>query len=1409
MTPKVQPPWANQESIYVQVRGIPAQWSTWDMYQMLSPHGDLARIEIFEHSRGGLRNGSLIFRPPPQSANWIYHGLKVETTDGKCHMMRFIVDTTKIDNKRPGSAPSEAVYVPATCLDVGVMEHEHTMLGLFTTTSNVAIVANRKFNELVIKFGACFPADSSDHDFKISIKLSQMRKVYRLQNPQGYVALVFSLDLPPLIWRKTKNIKATHDFDGKVGEWNDALAWERQTGIDNHPQPAEAIAQLQKEAAILDVGRWLTYRVIMPKAAVESEAFAELSKTLTDHNIALSSDIPIRYRQGSPSDPVLQLERLMRPELSVSDMQLMAAPSVHLEWVVRYQLEACISQGVLFEGNITHDFITRLAGMESSRATRLLEKAMDENKRYYDPVEVFKLQSLLVKAKKLPPYCAMVRSAVVTPTAIYFTTPTLETSNRVIREYRQHEGRFLRVKFSDEKWKGKIMAGGDNTMDEILARVKRTMKNGITIGGRHYDFLAFGNSQFREHGAYFFSPIGATTAETIRSWMGNFTKINVVAKYSARLGQCLSTTRPLGIRVSVEPIPDIERNGFCFTDGVGKTTPFVAQMIAAAFGLPNSTEDYPSVFQFRLGGCKGVLAVDPELKGQAVYIRPSQEKFPAKHFGLEICRISQYSTAYLNVQVISVLEALGVPQSVFLEKMKTALSDLSLALEDMTKATEQLCRNIDFNGTTLTLADMIYDGFMDAQDPFFVSCLRLWRAWMIKYLKEKARLFVNRGAFVLGCVDETATLKGHSNSVHFTKKNKADLPEIFLQVSDPEAPGKYRIVEGICTLARNPCLHPGDIRMVMAVDKPALHHLKNCVVLPQTGDRDLANMCSGGDLDGDDYLVMWDPDLIPQEWNHAPMDYQAPAPVRSNGPVTVDAITSFFVTHMRDDKLGQIAVQHRYWADRLPEGVKSDRCLDLASRHSTAVDFTKTGVPAELPRELQFKGPYPHWSEKKQTYKSGKTIGRLYDMVERVPFRPAWDLPFDDRILEAYDLSESMIQDALEVKQQYDDAARRIMNQYALKDDFQLWTTFAMEHDKDLNDYKFAEILGDKVTGLKHLAKGLCYEKAGTTSEKPDWDKLGPFIAAMYTATAREVQAAWNANNATQYVGGQIVKKHATFDNMPFMSFPWIFSRELGHIAKKRAPGSRPVVHVHAGVPQKAQQKKKNFDLLTNGVQLAPLPEVSTAEGVVYEGDLLDIHHKGEDDDSGTSGGEPRPSQGASSAGDSLLDRGPMDVQHRGEGGVREPQLVPDAKVAGGDLHERDLPDARHQGGNEFSETLTETKSNGSRDTHAHASNESARLAAIPVHTSTTRGPQENVFDISAPASTAGGTVQRTNVSKPREPDTPKVASSPEVDESGSNVQGQVDDYDADDESGGEAEVVVMQRGKTSALSALQRMLGV
>lgn len=412
-----------------------------------------------------------------------------------------------------------------------------------------------------------------------------------------------------------------------------------------------------------------------------------------------------------------------------------------------------------------------------------------------------------------------------------------------------------------------------------------------------------------------------------------FVSFQLLPSGQTALTTTVATTRAIrGVRVDVQEIGDIKYpdNEYCFSDGVGKMSSFLARIIAMELKLPPGP--YPSCVQFRLGGCKGVLTVWPDAKGREVFIRPSQRKFQADHNILEVIRTSKFANASLNRQLIVVLSSLGTQDNVFILKLTQMLADFQDAMYDPRVALSLLCKTIDVNQFTLSLAAMVRDKFMDFREPFVMSLLGLWRAWSIKYLKEKARILIDQGAFVLGVVDETGILKGYyedgddDDADRHKKKKVSPMPEIYLKISDPNKPGEFKVIEGVCIIARNPSLHPGDIRTVRAVNVPELGHLRDVVVFPNKGDRDIASMLSGGDLDGDDYVVIWDPDLTFGVINHNPMDYSPLEPRTLTRDVTVSDIRKFFVNYMKNDKLGTIANTHLAWADFHEDGVKSDQC---------------------------------------------------------------------------------------------------------------------------------------------------------------------------------------------------------------------------------------------------------------------------------------------------------------------------------------------------------------------------------------------------------------------------------------------------------------------------------------------------
>ncbi|KAL8725364.1 MAG: hypothetical protein Q9181_006444 [Wetmoreana brouardii] len=1158
--------WRAWIELRLRVVGVPADITTGELWACFTRHGQVAQIEIMEDSRG-TRDGvaKVTYNPPPPHPFWQIQPFFVNLCHGPRASLRLFLEPPRrtfyhLSPVDPMVKYPEVMTLPADSIDFGFMYDPRTMMAMHTINdggrAGLRYKQSMLHRETIVEFR--LDVNGRPELFRFSIPFAHLEVIHRVNtNSDITIELLVSLPTPPRFFRKLEE-RDTHD--AKARYWAENDAWYRQTDITHTPADLKSSpVALKKPSPIIDIGRWTTYRLVFKKSPEKDGLFSLIGQALRDYNISIKELTD--FRIASHREPAVW-KYIDKPIVALHSLggtleELLKEETVPLlPFAVRYQLEVCISYGYLNEHNLSQAFVEKLKDIEPAKAQDILEYVANQEKRIFDTMDLFNLKIIKGSASRppIPHYCAYVRSATVTPSTIYFNSPTVEISNRVIRHYAEHADRFLRVRFTDEK--GKIYSTEKDTMDEVFTRVKRTLRNGITIGDRHYEFLAFGNSQFRENGAYFFAPTHHLHPRHIRNWMGDFDEIPYVAQYAARLGQCFSTTRAIiGTKPKDEEVEDVERNGYIFTDGVAKISPFLAQFIMSELGVARSSAELPSVFQFRYGGCKGILTISPDLTRQEITIRRSQYKFAARTETLEIIRWSQFAAANLNRQIIVVLSTLGVPDGVFLEKQKAQLANLEPAMNNEQIALAMLQKDIDPNQMTLTVAGMILDGFQKFQEPFMMSILRLWRAWCIKYLKEKARITIEKGAFVFGCVDETATLRGHFNDTPVPKPDEdyddrvKKLPEVFIQLSKGYD-NKPSVILGPMLLARNPSLHPGDIRVVRGVDVQALRHLKDVVVVPQTGDRPIVNMCSGGDLDGDDYLVIWDLELLPREWNHPPMDFTPAQKIALGRPITPDDLTSFFVTYMKNDNLSKIAVAHLALADFMEDGVKSTKCLKLAELHSTAVDYTKSGVPARMTRDLA-PPKWPHFMEKANKpkdniYHSRKVLGQLFDQVERVDFIPVFRAPFDMRILRAYNIEPKMLKDAAVLKRQYEAAMRRIMAQHAIKTEFEVWSTFVMSHSKASNDYKFHEEIGRISKALKDGFRAQCCKVAGATNPD-DIKAMGPFVVAMYTVTANEIEEAVERAKAKD-AGGE---GGFRWEKMPMMSFPWLFQGMLGRIANR------------------------------------------------------------------------------------------------------------------------------------------------------------------------------------------------------------------------------------------------------------------
>ncbi|KAG2246185.1 hypothetical protein Bca52824_085813 [Brassica carinata] len=130
----------------------------------------------------------------------------------------------------------------------------------------------------------------------------------------------------------------------------------------------------------------------------------------------------------------------------------------------------------------------------------------------------------------------------ITPTRVYFSGPKPHESNRVLREYAKHINNFIIVSFVDENLK--TLSCNDlsprssvNRKTKVYDRIYSVLSDGVVIGKKKFEFLAYSASQLKSTSTWMFAPIDGVKAADIRSWMGDFGSIKNVAKYAARLGQ--------------------------------------------------------------------------------------------------------------------------------------------------------------------------------------------------------------------------------------------------------------------------------------------------------------------------------------------------------------------------------------------------------------------------------------------------------------------------------------------------------------------------------------------------------------------------------------------------------------------------------------------------------------------------------------------------------------------------------------------------------------------------------------------------------------------------------------------------------------------------------------------------------
>jgi RNA-dependent RNA polymerase len=221
-----------------------------------------------------------------------------------------------------------------------------------------------------------------------------------------------------------------------------------------------------------------------------------------------------------------------------------------------------------------------------------------------------------------------------------------------------------------------------------------------------------------------------------------------------------------------------------------------------------------------------------------------------------------------------------------------------------------------------------------SKEPFFRRLLHTTISNNLHHLVTRAHIRVSKARYMFGIVDEYAVLKEG---------------QVFVQITNED--GTNTVLEGPIAITKNPCHHPGDLRVLEAVNNASLYHLYDVLVFPQQGSRPHASEISGSDLDGDEYTVIWDPKLVPTSRNPEPYAYDSgPAPEPLESVVTRSDRLNVILDICEQDNLGRLSNIHLVLVDKF--GINSEKAIRLAAGISQELDSVKSGQHPYTPEEI-------------------------------------------------------------------------------------------------------------------------------------------------------------------------------------------------------------------------------------------------------------------------------------------------------------------------------------------------------------------------------------------------------------------------------------------------------------------------
>ncbi|TFK54662.1 RdRP-domain-containing protein [Heliocybe sulcata] len=708
-----------------------------------------------------------------------------------------------------------------------------------------------------------------------------------------------------------------------------------------------------------------------------------------------------------------------------------------MEWTVAFQIEALLHNGLVNSDELLHDLhlpiqqLYKAEGPKAAHRLRQYTEALQTRPSGESARSCFER----VKTIPVPDYAApagqfMCHHVSFTPTRMILEGPYVIQSNRVIRSYEGYEENFIRVDFRDED---RLQYRSDHEVKAeffLNERVGEVLKHGFELAGRNFEFLAYSQSALREHSVWFVHPFNHpqqryvnVNAEAIRNTLGDFSGVKKYpSKYAARMAQAFTATDPAVKvhRTEWTEIPDMGEAPYEFTDGVGTISRELAiaiwEKLCADHKNFNHTGPVPSVYQIRFLGYKGMVAIDDQLQGKKMCLRPSMNKFrvPEQEGAeIEIARaFDGPSSVCLNRSLVMVLEDRGVRMKSFLDLQNEAVADVMMSGDSI----ERFRRLLEDHGLGKAYRlSFILQGLYDlgfefndmaserkkCENPLLKCIIQYARNHILREMKHRARIPVPNAWCLPGVADEgpAYVARGYEN-VYCLEPGK-----IYACIHENN---ERTWIKGNVIIWRSPVANPGDVQRVWAIGKPPddqlclFRNLLNVVVMPSQGSRSMASGLAGGDVDGDTFCICKDPNLLPSI-HIEPAEYEAVPPREKEEDSRIEDICDFVVEYIQSDVVGLLSSRHLVIADQSNEGTLDERCIKLAELCSRAVDYPKNGVPIDIdecPRH--YMRCRPDWKEdevaslaKTDYYRSDRAIGHLYRQItlldpQQEPQGKAW-----------------------------------------------------------------------------------------------------------------------------------------------------------------------------------------------------------------------------------------------------------------------------------------------------------------------------------------------------------------------------------------------------------------------------------